>query len=77
MLAAVAYATGKHVGVSVERMQTISIAGLPEELFTANMSATHIRYTVLSRSETLFVPRGLFLHQVLVSELPLWSECTA
>ena len=45
MLAAVAHATGEQIGVSVERLQTISIAGLPEELFTADMSAARIRYT--------------------------------
>ena len=43
MLAAIAHATGIPVGVAAERLNTVSIAGLPTELFTADMSSTRIR----------------------------------
>ncbi len=43
MLAAIAHATGIPVGIAVERLNTVSIAGLPTELFTADMSSTRIR----------------------------------
>jgi len=43
MLAAIAYATGVHIGIAAERLNTVSIAGLPTELFTADMSSTRIR----------------------------------
>ena len=44
LLAAIAHATGCPMGVAVERMETVRLAGLPERLFTTDMSATHIRY---------------------------------
>ena len=43
MLAAIAHATGTPVKIAVERLNTVSIAGLPTELFTADMSSTRIR----------------------------------
>ncbi|KAL0027124.1 hypothetical protein WJX79_008077 [Trebouxia sp. C0005] len=43
MLAAIAHATGTPVGVAAERLITVSIAGLPMELFTTDMSSTRIR----------------------------------
>ncbi len=43
MLAAIAHATGTAVGIAAERLNTVSIAGLPTELFTADMSSTRIR----------------------------------
>ena len=43
MLAAIAHATGIPVGIAAERLNTVSIAGLPTELFTADMSSTRIR----------------------------------
>lgn len=46
MLAAIATATGSLIGIPVGRLETVRIAGLPERLFTTDMSATHIRYVV-------------------------------
>lgn len=43
MLAAIAHATGFPVGIAAERLETVSIAGLPTQLFTADMSSTRIR----------------------------------
>ncbi|DBA89480.1 TPA: 5' exonuclease Apollo [Trebouxia sp. C0004] len=43
MLAAIAHATGVPVGIAAERLETVSIAGLPTELFTVHMSSTRIR----------------------------------
>lgn len=44
MLAAIAHATGCTIGIAGERLETVSLAGLPEHFFTTDMSATHIRY---------------------------------
>ncbi len=43
MLAAIAHATGTPVGIAADRLNTVSIAGLPTQLFTADMSSTRIR----------------------------------
>lgn len=43
MLAAIAHATGDTVGVAAQRLETVRTAGLPTELFTADMSSTRIR----------------------------------
>lgn len=48
MLAAIATATGCLIGIRVERLETVRLAGLPERLFTPDMSATHIRYVTQS-----------------------------
>lgn len=43
MLAAIAHATGDAVGVAAQRLETVRTAGLPMELFTADMASTRIR----------------------------------
>ena len=44
MLAAIATGIGCLVGIPMGRLETVRLAGLPERLFTTDMSATHIRY---------------------------------
>lgn len=44
LLAAIAHAIGVPIGVAVGRLETVKIAGLPMELFTADMSSTRIRF---------------------------------
>lgn len=48
MLAAIASATDCLIGIPVGRLETVRLAGLPERLFTTDMSATHIRYVALA-----------------------------
>ena len=73
MLAAVAHATGMPVGVPVKRLQTISIAGLPEELFTADMSATRIRWAARLSALPTCLSWLAFVCQVVNSYF--WSAC--
>ena len=55
MLAAVAHATGSAIGIAVERLETVSLAGLPEHLFTTDMSAAHIRYNAWARDASIWM----------------------
>ena len=62
MLAAIANAIGLPVGLAVQRLETVSAAGLPMELFTTDMSSTCIRSAAAARMGGVPVLQDVYIY---------------